>query len=143
MNRNDFIVAPEEVFSMYVAKPQTDVPETELVKGSLSHLVNTEKLTLSFLKMEKFSEFEVHTHPQTQIMIVVSGSCDEIIDGKLFHVTSGDVIYLPSEIPHGAFLNEEDCYAIDMFVGGRPDYLEKFYKQNPGCSLPFDGVSFW
>ena len=39
MNRNDFIVAPEEVFSMYVAKPQTDVPETELVKGSLSHLV--------------------------------------------------------------------------------------------------------
>ena len=84
MNRNDFIVAPEEVFSMYVAKPQTDVPETELVKGSLSHLVNTEELTLSFLKMEKFSEFEVHTHPQTQIMIVVSGSCDEIIDGKLF-----------------------------------------------------------
>ena len=54
MNRNDFIVAPEEVFSMYVVKPQTDVPETELVKGSLSHLVNTEKLTLSFLKIEKF-----------------------------------------------------------------------------------------
>ena len=54
MNRNDFIVAPEEVFSMYVVKPQTDVPETELVKGSLSHLVNTEKLTLSFLKWKSF-----------------------------------------------------------------------------------------
>ena len=115
MNRNDFIVAPEEVFSMYVVKPQTDVPETELVKGSVSQPV-----------------IEILFH-QT----------DEIIDGKLFHVTPGNVIYLPSGIPHGAFLNEEDCYAIDMFVGGRPDYLEKFYKQNPGCSLPFDGVSFW
>ncbi|MBQ6480509.1 MAG: cupin domain-containing protein, partial [Anaerolineaceae bacterium] len=101
------------------------------------HLVDTDGLTISFLRMEKHSAFEVHSHVQEQIMIVTKGNCDEIIDGKCYHVKKGDVIRLPSDVPHGAFINEEDCYAIDLFIGGRPDYIQKFYQQNSEAVLPY------
>jgi hypothetical protein len=48
-------------------------------------------------------------------MIVVDGYMDEMIDGKLYPVKKGDVIRLPSNIPHGGYLYDVPCVAIDIF----------------------------
>ena len=58
-------------------------------------------------------------------MIVLDGDCDEIIDGKLYHVKKGDVIVLPSNIVHGAYIGNTDVQVIDVFGEVRGDYMMK------------------
>ena len=124
MNESNFKKATPEDRKAHVVRPFEQVPLTTLVDGSLSHLIATGNLTASFLTM-----------------IVVDGYCDEIIDGKIYRVEKGDVIYLPENIPHGAFIREVDCHAIDIFVPRREDYLEKYRQQNPQSKLFFDDNS--
>ena len=64
-----------------------------------------------------------------------------VTGGKQYRVEKGDVIYLPENIPHGAFIREVDCHAIDIFVPRREDYLEKYRQQNPQSKLFFDDNS--
>ena len=89
------------------------------MKGSNSRLIAGEQAMISFLKMDAHSYFAPHRHPQEQIMIVLEGSCDEIIDGKIYKVKKGDVVILPPNIVHGAYIGDEDIYVIDVFGGVR------------------------
>jgi mannose-6-phosphate isomerase-like protein (cupin superfamily) len=107
---------------------QLDLPATELVKGSNSRLVIGEQMMISFLKMDANSYFAPHRHVQEQIMIVLEGYCDEIIEGKLYRVKKGDVIILPPNVEHGAYIRDVDCYAIDIFGSPRGDYMMKMMQ---------------
>jgi len=119
--------ATEEEFKKQVIHYH-DVPLTELVPGCFSHIVSGERALVSFLTMPAHSIFPPHRHEAEQIMIVLEGQVDEIIEGKLYPAKEGDVIILPSNIEHGAQIHEVDCKAIDIFVPPRQDYLEKLRK---------------
>jgi len=106
----------------------TDLPMVELVPGSNSRLVAGEQSMISFLKMDKGSYFAPHRHHQEQIMIVLEGYCDEIIEGKRYRVQKGDVIILPSNIEHGAYIYDEDVVVIDVFGEVRADYMIKLLQ---------------
>jgi quercetin dioxygenase-like cupin family protein len=120
------VATPEEFKARVIH--QLDLPATELVKGSNSRLVVGEQAMISFLKMDANSYFAPHRHVQEQIMIVLDGYCDEIIEGKLYRVKKGDVIILPSNVEHGAYIRDEDCYAIDIFGSPRSDYMMKMMQ---------------
>ncbi len=105
-----------------------DIPLAELVPGSNSHLVFGDKITVSFLTMSANSYFPPHRHEAEQIMIVLDGYADEIVEGKLYRLERGDVILLPSNIEHGAYLREVDCRAIDIFSPPREDFRDKYAK---------------
>ena len=135
MNEKDFEIASEEDFTRHVIKPFIDVPVTELVRGSFSHLVSLKEMTISFIRMNARSVFELHTHPNEQCMIVTEGYCDEIIGSKIYRVKKGDVIYLPANIPHGAFIRDQDCCAIDIFCPSRKDYIKKYISQHASIPL--------
>jgi gluconolactonase len=120
------VASPEE-FKARVLR-HADLPTTELVKGSNSRLVLGEQVMISFLKMDAHSYFAPHRHRQEQIMIVLKGYCDEIIEGKLYRVKAGDVIILPSNVEHGAYIGDEDCEAIDVFGDVRGDYMMKMMQ---------------
>jgi (S)-ureidoglycine aminohydrolase len=51
-----------------------------------------------------------HTHVQEEIVLILRGNVTMHIDGKLFPASPGDVVFLPSRVPH-ALLNtgEEQC----------------------------------
>ena len=117
---------PEEFKSHVIHYP--DLPPVELVEGSNSRLVVGEQSMISFLKMDAHSYFAPHRHPQEQIMIVLDGWCDEIIDGKIYRVRKGDVIILPPNVLHGAYIGDEDVHVIDIFGGIRGDYLMKMQQ---------------
>lgn len=139
MKISDFQTATSKDREQYVVRPYEQVPMTTLVPGSQSHLVFGERICFSFLTMKAGSVFEIHSHPEEQMMFVLEGYCDEIIDGKIYRVTAGDAIHLPSGVPHGAFLGEVDCKVIDVFAPARTDYAQKHYDQHPGVRLPFRG----
>ena len=119
--------ASEEEFKKRVVH-YPDVPLTELVPGSTSHLVGGERVLVSFLTMSANSYFPPHRHEAEQIMIVLDGYIDEIIEGKLYSAKKGDVLILPSNIEHGGYIGEVDCRVIDIFSPPREDYLEKLRK---------------
>jgi len=102
-----------------------DIPPAELVPGSNSHVLATEKITVSFLTMNPGIYFEVHHHEAEQVMIVLDGAIDEIIEGKLYPVKEGDVIVLPSNTEHGGYVSERGCTVIDIFCPPRQDYVAK------------------
>ncbi len=137
MKESDFTGASADDRARHIVRPYDEVPITELVPGSLSHLVRGEKALISFLTMKAGSVFELHSHPHEQIMIVIEGYCDEVIEDKMYRISKGDVIFLPSNIKHGAFIRDVDCRAIDIFIPARSDYMEKFIKQNPENSIRF------
>jgi quercetin dioxygenase-like cupin family protein len=120
-------VASVQEFKSHVIH-QTDLPEVELVPGSNSRLVAAEQSMISFLTMSKNSYFAPHRHRQEQIMIVMDGYCDEIIEGKLYRVKAGDVVILPSNIEHGAYIYDQDVHVIDVFGDVRADYLLKMMQ---------------
>lgn len=105
-----------------------DVPLVELAPGGDSHLVAAENITVSFLTMEPNSCFTIHRHESEQVMIVVSGECDEIVEGKLYHLKEGDVIILPSNVEHGAYICDKRCEVIDIFSPSREDLVAKLKK---------------
>jgi quercetin dioxygenase-like cupin family protein len=122
-NAKEPVATPDEFKSHVLHYP--DLPPVELVKGSNSRLVAGEQSMISFLKMDKNSFFAPHRHKQEQIMIVLDGYCDEIIEGKRYRVQKGDVIILPSNIEHGAYIYDQDVQVIDVFGDVRADYLLK------------------
>lgn len=137
MKESDFTQATTEDRKEYIVRPYEEVPFTELVQGSNSHLVTGQNVIISFLTMKAGSIFELHAHPQEQIMVVIEGYCDEVIGDKMYRVKAGDVIRLPPHVPHGAFLREVDCKAIDIFSPVRSDYVGKFHDQNPNAVIRF------
>jgi gluconolactonase len=137
MKESDFKKATAKDRKEYIVRPNDEIPLTTLVEGSDSHLVTGQNMIISFITMKAGSIFELHSHPQEQIMFVVTGYCDEVIDDKVYRVREGDVIRLPPNVPHGAFLRDVDCKAIDIFSPLRSDYVRKFHEQNPDIKIRF------
>ncbi|HEX78443.1 MAG TPA: cupin domain-containing protein [Dehalococcoidia bacterium] len=126
MQKKEPRATPEE-FKKGVVRYQ-DVPLVELMPHAHSHIVSGKNVLVSFITMSANSSFALHRHEAEQIMIVVDGYCDEIIEGKLYRVQKGDVILLPPNIEHGAYVYEQPCSAIDIFSPPRQDYLDKLNK---------------
>jgi gluconolactonase len=129
MKESDFTPATAGDREQFVVRPYEAVPITELVTGSNSQLVRGSHVMLSFLTMKAGSIFELHSHPEEQIMIVLQGYCDEVIEDRMYRVQPGDVLRLPPNVRHGAFLREVDCTVIDVFSPAR--------DQHPGAAMRF------
>lgn len=97
MVEQDFVIATKDERQQYITCPEHDIPLTELVPGSLSHIVTTKNMLVSFLTMKAGSVFNLHTHPQEQFMIVIEGFCDEVIGDKIYRVEAGEVIHCRQE----------------------------------------------
>ncbi len=137
MKESDFSAATAADRGRYVTRPHQEIPVTMLVEGSNSHLVRGSNVMLSFLTMKAGSVFELHSHPEEQIMVVLQGYCDEVIEDKIYRVGPGDVLRLPPNVRHGAFLREVDCTAMDVFSPARADYAAKYQEQHPGAVMRF------
>jgi mannose-6-phosphate isomerase-like protein (cupin superfamily) len=119
--------ATAEEYGKYVVNKDS-LPWTELVPGANSRLIWGDGIMVSIITMSPWSSFPRHSHGE-QIMIVVDGYMDEMIDGKLYRVKKGDIIRLPAGTAHGGYIYDVPCSAIDIFTPVRADYIEKTQKQ--------------
>jgi gluconolactonase len=116
-------VEPNRVYDLY------DVQFTELSPGANSRLVSGRGAQLSYISMDPGSVFDLHIHPEEQIMSVFRGSIAErILDGSVT-MKKGDLLLLPGNMVHGGTNGPLGCDGLDVFWPPRPDYAAKMDKR--------------
>ncbi len=79
-----------------------------------------EKAMLSEIISEKGCDAPVHQHENEQFIVMLSGKLRVIVGdadcggNREVVLEAGDVMHLPSNVPHGAYALE-DCRLIDIF----------------------------
>jgi len=116
--------ATKEEYGKYIIR-YTDVPTIQLVPGIKTHIVSAEKITLSMASAEPNSQLPPHRHENEQMLIVLDGAIDFIIEGKQYHIEKGDVVVLPSNTEHGGYFTDKGAIVIDVFSPPRYDFVAK------------------
>jgi quercetin dioxygenase-like cupin family protein len=73
------------------------------------------------------SRMPEHSHPQEQIVHILSGRMKLVVEGIPHELQTGDSFYLTSHVPHGVETIEE-TRVLDTFSPTRDDYLEQDKK---------------
>ena len=105
-----------------VSKMNLDsVKQKEFFPGLKGKLIHGDKITWAFWDVEKDAEVPEHFHHHEQIMHVVDGEFEFTLDGEKMVCKNGDVIVIPSNIPHsGRALTK--CILMDVFSPVREEY---------------------
>lgn len=101
--------------------------EVELEK--LNPLLNRqfvvgEKVMLARILMKKGCVVPLHSHVNEQISYILEGALKFWIDGKEIVVSAGEVLCIPSNMPHKAEALE-DTVDLDIFNPPRSDWINK------------------
>ncbi len=73
-------------------------------------------------KLDAGSKMPEHHHPQDQIIHILSGRMNLIVEGTAHELAAGDSFYLASNVPHGVETIEE-TRVLDTFSPPRDEYL--------------------
>ncbi len=98
-----------------------DIPSKEIMPGYHGKLVHGEKMSWAFWTVEEGAEVPEHFHPHEQIMHVVEGEFEFTLNGQTQVYIPGDVVHIPSNIPHGGKALTP-CKLMDIFSPAREEY---------------------
>jgi quercetin dioxygenase-like cupin family protein len=82
------------------------------------------KIMLARVLMKKGAHVPLHHHHNEQVTYILEGALKFSIDGKEIVVRAGEVLCIPSMMPHEAWALE-DTVDLDVFDPPREDWLNK------------------
>jgi amino-acid N-acetyltransferase len=96
-------------FPKDVLRLRPDIP------GARMWGVALEKTMLTYFEVDANSRFERHSHESEQITMVLKGELFFEMDGRVVRVNEGEVIAIPSNVPHAVFTKEVSVEAVDAW----------------------------
>jgi quercetin dioxygenase-like cupin family protein len=87
-------------------------------------MVVGENLMLARVFLKKGAHVPEHHHHNEQVTYILEGALKFAIDGKEIVVRAGEVLCIPSNMPHEAWA-VEDTLDLDVFNPPREDWLNK------------------
>jgi len=87
-------------------------------------MVVGDQLMLARVFLRKGAHVPEHHHHNEQLTYILEGALKFAIDGKEIVVRSGEVLCIPSNMPHEAWALE-DTLDLDVFTPPREDWLNK------------------
>jgi quercetin dioxygenase-like cupin family protein len=87
-------------------------------------LVVGEQIMVARVLMKKGCIVPQHRHTNEQVSYVLEGALKFWLDGKEIVVRSGEVLCIPSDMPHKAEA-VEDTVDLDIFYPPRQDWIDK------------------
>jgi quercetin dioxygenase-like cupin family protein len=87
-------------------------------------MVVGEKSMLAHIYLKKGAVVPEHQHDAEQITYIVEGALKFTLEGKEVTVSKGEVLFIPSNVPHRA-VALEDTIDIDVFSPLRMDWINK------------------
>jgi quercetin dioxygenase-like cupin family protein len=105
------------------------IPWSEVEREKLNDLIDREmvvgeKVMLARVYLKKGAHVPKHYHPNEQVTYILEGALKFAIDGKEIVVHAGEVLCIPSNMPHEAWA-VEDTLDLDVFTPPREDWLNK------------------
>jgi len=95
--------------------PRESLPLRPDVDGAKLWSVALRKTMLTYFEVEPHSRFERHSHEGEQITMVLEGELFFELDDRLVEVGTGEVIAVPSRVPHAVFAKNSAVRAIDAW----------------------------
>ena len=105
------------------------IPWKTVEREHLNPLIDREMLTgqnlmLARVIMKKGAHVPLHHHHNEQVTYILEGALKFAVDGKEIVVKAGEVLCIPSNMPHEAWALE-DTVDLDVFNPPREDWLNK------------------
>ena len=105
------------------------IPWKTVEREKLNPLIDREmlvgdKVMLARVLMKKGAHVPLHHHHNEQVTYILEGALKFAIDGKEIVVHAGEVLCIPSNMPHEAWALE-DTLDLDVFDPPREDWLNK------------------
>ena len=104
-----------------------DVPEEQVKVDLTRRLISGERVMIASVELERGCIVPKHAHVHEQITYVLDG-CLRLTVGEdaatSYDLRAGEVIHLPSNVPHGA-LALEDTRVLDVFSPPREDWINR------------------
>lgn len=101
----------------------SDVRLEQLNDKISRRMVWGEQVMMAYIYIQKGGVVPEHSHVNEQITHVLQGALEFMIDGKQIVVRSGQVLVIPSNLPHSA-VALEDTVDLDVFSPVRRDWIE-------------------
>ncbi len=101
----------------------TDVREEQLNAFLSRRVISGERAMVAQITLKKGCVVPEHAHESEQISWVFKGALQFTIGGEQITVREGEVLCIPSNVPHGA-VALEDCFEADVFSPIRRDWLD-------------------
>lgn len=98
-----------------------DIPVREVMPGFRGRFVHGENVTLAYWNIETGAMLPAHSHPHEQVVNVLDGEFELVVEGTPHRLRAGDVFAIPGDAPHsGRALTS--CWILDVFCPIREDY---------------------
>jgi quercetin dioxygenase-like cupin family protein len=87
----------------------------------LRQFVSGEQMTVARVAFDEGSEMAEHWHANEQFTVLLSGQMEFTVAGEKVAVSAGEVLFLPSNVPHSA-RSLTDAVLLDVFSPPRADW---------------------
>jgi quercetin dioxygenase-like cupin family protein len=102
-----------------------DIPKESLKADLDRRLISTERMMLAHVYMQKGCIVPRHAHENEQLTYILEGVLRFWLgddDAEMFDVAAGEVLHIPSHLPHRAEALEATL-DVDIFCPPREDWL--------------------
>jgi len=87
-------------------------------------MVVGDQIMVARVLLAKGAHVPLHSHHNEQVTYILDGALKFAIDGKEIVVRTGEVLCIPSNMPHEAWALE-DTVDLDVFTPPRADWLAR------------------
>lgn len=99
--------------------------ETEKLSEMISRqMLSGEHTTVARIHLKRGATVPRHQHVSEQFTMIISGALKLIFDDHSVVVRAGEVLFIPSNVPHAAEALE-DTLEMDVFGPRREDWISK------------------
>ena len=105
-------------------QPWKDVEREKLNDMIDRQMVVGDQIMMAHVIMKKGAHVPKHYHHNEQVTYILEGALKFAIDGQEIVVRAGEVLCIPSNMPHEAWALE-DTLDLDVFTPPREDWLSK------------------
>jgi quercetin dioxygenase-like cupin family protein len=100
-----------------------DLKEREVVPGVKGKFIHSDNMTVVYWNIDAGAVMPDHAHHHEQIVNVLEGEFDLIVEGKAYEAKPGFVAIVPSAVNHGGKA-KTNVRILDVFYPVREDYRQ-------------------
>ena len=80
----------------------SDLPEESVLPGVIRQRLDTQHMTVVRYRYEPGATFPAHSHPEEQVVLVLSGEIEFLIADRPVQAAAGSVLVIPPQAVHSA-----------------------------------------